>query len=103
MEHKLRYRLIEQEASLGGAVFHYPRHKVTMTAPVTLALVGKVRFAEVRKEKLLEFWQGVVERTGPVGHAVIYRRGDEGIGRRTVFDSTPPVLAGFEPRSSFAL
>jgi protein-L-isoaspartate(D-aspartate) O-methyltransferase len=46
---------------------------------------------------------GVVERTGPVGHAVIYRRGEEGIGRRTVFDSTPPVLAGFETRESFAL
>ena len=46
---------------------------------------------------------GLVERTGPVGHAVIYRRGEDGIGRRTVFDSTPPVLAGFEARQSFAL
>lgn len=46
---------------------------------------------------------GVVERTGPVGHAVIYRRGEDGISRRTVFDSTPPVLAGFEARASFAL
>jgi thioredoxin reductase/ferredoxin len=64
IEHKLRYKLIEQEESLGGAVFHYPRNKVAMTAPVQLALVGKVRFGEVRKERLLEFWQGVVERTG---------------------------------------
>ena len=32
LQHGLRYRLIEQEASLGGAVFHYPRHKVAMTA-----------------------------------------------------------------------
>ena len=64
IEHKLRYRLIEQEDSLGGSVFHYPRHKVAMTAPVKLALVGKVKFGEVRKEKLLEFWQGVVARTG---------------------------------------
>jgi thioredoxin reductase (NADPH) len=64
IEHKLRYRLIEQEASLGGSVFHYPRHKIAMTAPVKLALVGKVKFGEVQKEKLLEFWQGVVERTG---------------------------------------
>ncbi len=46
---------------------------------------------------------GVVERDGPVGHATIYRRGEEGVGRRTVFDSTPPVLAGFEARRSFAL
>lgn len=64
IEHKLRYRLIEQEDSLGGAVFHYPRHKIAMTAPVKLALVGKVKFGEVQKEKLLEFWQGVVARTG---------------------------------------
>jgi thioredoxin reductase/Pyruvate/2-oxoacid:ferredoxin oxidoreductase delta subunit len=78
MEHKLRYRLIEQEPSLGGAVFHYPRHKVTMTAPVKLALVGKVRFAEVQKEKLLEFWQGVVERTGL---QIRYRECMQGIDR----------------------
>ena len=63
IEHKLRYKLIEQEDSLGGAVFHYPRNKIAMTAPVKLALVGKVRFAEVQKEKLLEFWQGVVAKT----------------------------------------
>jgi thioredoxin reductase (NADPH) len=64
MEHRLRYTLIEQEESLGGAVFHYPRHKVAMTAPVKLALVGTVKFGEVPKEKLLDFWQDVVRRTG---------------------------------------
>lgn len=64
IEHKLTYCLVEQEPSLGGAVFHYPRHKVAMTAPVKLALVGAVRFTDVRKEKLLEFWQDVVARTG---------------------------------------
>lgn len=63
-EHRLRFRLIEQEASLGGAVFHYPRHKVAMTAPVQLALVGKLNFREVSKERLLEFWEGVVTKTG---------------------------------------
>jgi len=64
IQHKLKYRLIEQEESLGGAVFHYPRHKIAMTAPVKLALIGKVRFGEVQKEKLLEFWDSVVRRTG---------------------------------------
>jgi thioredoxin reductase (NADPH) len=64
MEHGLNYRLIEQEVSLGGAVFHYPRNKVAMTAPVKLALVGSVKFDEVSKEKLLEFWAGVVRNTG---------------------------------------
>ena len=64
VEHKLRYRVIEQEDSLGGAVYHYPRNKITMTAPVQLALVGKVKFGEVSKEKLLEFWTGVMKTTG---------------------------------------
>lgn len=63
MQHRLRFKLIEQEDSLGGTVYHYPRHKVAMTAPVRLALVGKMNFNEVKKEKLLEFWQGVVEKT----------------------------------------
>ncbi len=64
IEHKLRYRLIEQEDSLGGSVYHYPRNKIAMTAPVQLALIGKMKFGEVQKEKLLEFWQGVVNKTG---------------------------------------
>ena len=64
MQHKLRFKLIEQEDSLGGSVYHYPRQKVAMTSPVQLAIVGKMRFGEVQKEKLLEFWQGVVKKTG---------------------------------------
>lgn len=63
LEHGLRFRLIEQEESLGGAVFHYPRQKVAMTSPVTLALVGQVKFGEVAKEKLLDFWHEIVGRT----------------------------------------
>ena len=49
IEHDLRYRIIEQEESLGGAVYHYPRNKIAMTAPVQLALVGKVKFGEVQQ------------------------------------------------------
>ncbi len=64
MHHKLRYKLIEQEDSLGGAVYHYPRQKVTMTASVVLDIIGTVKFGEVQKEKLLEFWNGVVQKTG---------------------------------------
>ena len=44
---------------------------------------------------------GVVERDGPVGHAVLYLRTPEAIGRRVLFDSTPPLLAGFETRPGF--
>jgi thioredoxin reductase/NAD-dependent dihydropyrimidine dehydrogenase PreA subunit len=64
MQHELRYKLIEQEDSLGGTVYHYPRNKIAMTAPVQLALVGKVRFGEVQKETLLAFWADVVKKTG---------------------------------------
>lgn len=64
IEHKLRYKIVEQEDSLGGSVYHYPRQKIAMTAPVDLAIVGKVKFSEVQKEALLEFWLDVVKKTG---------------------------------------
>lgn len=44
---------------------------------------------------------GVVERVGPVGRAMLYVRTEHSVGSRSLFDSTPPVLAGFEPKRSF--
>ena len=45
----------------------------------------------------------VIERTGPVGKAVIYLRSEDGkIGRRQVFDATPSLLPGFEAEATFA-
>lgn len=65
IHHKLRYAVVEQEDSLGGAVYHYPRHKVAMTAPVKLDVIGSMSLGtEVQKERLLEFWNDVVRRTG---------------------------------------
>jgi thioredoxin reductase len=64
MDKKLRHVTIEQEDGLGGCVYHYPRNKVVMTAPIKLPLVGEMRFKEVSKEKLLEFWADVVKKTG---------------------------------------
>ena len=64
IQSKLKYRLIEQEDSLGGAVYHYPRNKIAMTAPVKLPIIGKVKMTEISKEKLLEFWDAVVKKTG---------------------------------------
>jgi thioredoxin reductase/ferredoxin len=62
--HGLRYKLIEQEESLGGSVYHYPRNKIAMTAPVKLDLIGTVRLGtEVQKEELLQFWNEAVGRT----------------------------------------
>jgi thioredoxin reductase (NADPH) len=63
MERKLDFAIIEQE-SLGGTVFTFPRRKLVMTSPVTLPLVGKMKFKETTKEELLEFWQQVERTTG---------------------------------------
>jgi len=65
LHHRLRYAVVEQEDSLGGAVYHYPRHKVAMTAPVKLDVIGTVKLGtEVQKEKLLAFWLQVMQKTG---------------------------------------
>jgi thioredoxin reductase/NAD-dependent dihydropyrimidine dehydrogenase PreA subunit len=63
IQHKLSYRIVEQEDSLGGTVYHYPRNKIIMTAPVQLPIIGKVRMSEISKEALLEFWNGIVGKT----------------------------------------
>ena len=68
IQHKLCYRIVEQEDSLGGTVYRYPRNKVVMTSPVHLPLVGKVKMTEISKEALLEFWHGVIRKTGLAIH-----------------------------------
>ena len=45
----------------------------------------------------------VVERTGPVGKAVLYVRGEQGVSRRELFNAAPPILAELSPEPSFAL
>lgn len=63
MKKKLKFKTIEQD-SLGGVVAHYPRGKLVMTAPVNLPIEGQVNIKETTKEELLDFWQGVVDKTG---------------------------------------
>jgi thioredoxin reductase len=64
IHHKLRYLVVEQESSLGGAIYQYPRNKIAMTAPVKLPVIGEMHFKEVSKERLLEWWLGIIEKTG---------------------------------------
>ena len=45
----------------------------------------------------------LVERDGPVGKARLCLRAEDGVGRRELFDATPPVLPGFEAQHGFAL
>ena len=62
-EAKLKFVTVEQD-SLGGTVAHFPRRKLVMTQPANLPIVGKVKFKEVSKERLIEFWQGIEKKTG---------------------------------------
>lgn len=64
MEQKLKSVTIEQEESLGGTVYHYPRNKIVMTSAVQLPIIGQVKMGEISKESLLEFWLGIVNKTG---------------------------------------
>lgn len=59
----LRYLTIEQEDSLGGTTYHYPRNKLVMTAPMKLPLIGEIKLREVSKERLMEIWQGALNQT----------------------------------------
>ncbi|MGB7814880.1 MAG: NAD(P)-binding domain-containing protein [Methylotenera sp.] len=59
-ENELSYIAIEQEDSLGGAIYKYPRNKVAMTQPVMLPIVGKVEMYDISKEELLGFWQRIL-------------------------------------------
>ncbi len=62
MQHKLRFVTVEQD-SLGGTVAHFPRGKLVMTAPFTLALAGKFNFRELSKEQLIAFFMDIVRKT----------------------------------------
>lgn len=59
----MRYATLEQD-TLGGTVAHFPRRKLVMTAPVTLPIVGKIKFREASKERVLGLWQTLVARAG---------------------------------------
>jgi thioredoxin reductase (NADPH) len=61
-ERQLRSVTLEQ-GTLGGTVAHYPRDKVVMTRPARLPLYGKFKARRVQKEKLLELWQSVMQKT----------------------------------------
>lgn len=62
-ESGLRFVTVEQEDSLGGSIYHYPRRKVAMTAPMTLPIVGKFNMCEISKEELLEYWNRILKQT----------------------------------------
>lgn len=50
---------LEQD-SLGGTVFHFPRSKIVMTAPMDLPGYDKVKMKETSKTDLLNLWNKVL-------------------------------------------
>jgi thioredoxin reductase/ferredoxin len=62
-EKGLEFVALEQEDTLGGSILHFPRHKIAMTAPMQLPIIGKVKWREISKEALLEFWSTVLAKT----------------------------------------
>lgn len=71
VEHRLSHVVLEQEPSLGGTIYHYPRQKLTHTQPVELPLLGALTRGEYSKEELLELFSTSVER-----HRVELRLGE---------------------------
>ena len=61
-EASLKSVTVEQE-ELGGTVAHFPRRKLVMTQPAVLPLVGKMKFKEVQKEDLIEYWRDIEQKT----------------------------------------
>ena len=61
----LKYVTVEQEDSLGGTTYHYPRNKLVMTAPMKLPLIGEIKVREISKEELMEIWTGVLNQATP--------------------------------------
>lgn len=64
----LRYVTVEQEDSLGGTTYHYPRNKLVMTAPMKLPLIGEIKVREISKEELMQIWTSVLDRATPTIH-----------------------------------
>ena len=60
-EKQLNIVTIDQDVA-GGTVSHFPRGKLVMTAPAYMPIVGKVKFGEISKEKLLNFWLKLIEK-----------------------------------------
>jgi len=61
-EASLKCVTVEQE-ELGGTVAHFPRRKLVMTQPAVLPIVGKMKFKEVQKEDLIDYWRDIEQKT----------------------------------------
>ena len=60
-EKQLNIVTIDQDVA-GGTVSHFPRGKLVMTSHANMPIVGRVKFGEVSKEKLLTFWLELIDK-----------------------------------------
>jgi thioredoxin reductase len=61
-ERGLRHVVLEQERSLGGTLFHYPRRKMVLVQAMELPLAGRVRAGEYGKEDVLAIFEALARR-----------------------------------------
>lgn len=61
-ERGLSHIVLEQEADLGGTIFHYPRRKLVLVQAVDVPILGKLREGEYAKEDLLAILQDLCRR-----------------------------------------
>ena len=54
--------LLEQEAGLGGTIFHYPRRKLVLVQALDIPFLGQLREGEYSKEDLLERFEALSQR-----------------------------------------
>jgi thioredoxin reductase/NAD-dependent dihydropyrimidine dehydrogenase PreA subunit len=89
----LRYRIFEQ-ASVGGTIANYPRHKIVMTEPVKVPLAGTLGRRTISKERFLESIQTAIANNGVrVEEGVKVEAIDGEDGRFVVRTSAGPVAA----------
>lgn len=61
---RLTVRLFEREPRFGGAILHFPRHKLVLSEPMTMPGYGRIKLREIPKEQLLEILETALERAG---------------------------------------
>lgn len=61
-ERRLSSVLVEQEADLGGTIFHYPRRKLVLVQALEIPFLGRLKEGEYAKEELLEMFEGLRQR-----------------------------------------
>jgi thioredoxin reductase (NADPH) len=61
-ERRLSTVLLEQEAGLGGTIFHYPRRKLVLVQALDIPFLGRLREGDYSKEDLLERFEELSRR-----------------------------------------